>query len=132
VPAVVGSLWPVNDLSTALLMHRFYELHLHGDTTTSLAPQEPARALRLAQVWLRDLTFQAMYAYFERHAALHGAESLAETVERMPGALIDQGLLRAEHGMFTDPAARPFAAPRYWAAFTFNGAMHTMEEAHGR
>ena len=58
VPAVVGTLWSVNDLSTALLMHRFYELHLHGDAAAGLAPQPPVRALRLAQQWLRDLTYK--------------------------------------------------------------------------
>ncbi|NCC34769.1 MAG: CHAT domain-containing protein, partial [Chloroflexia bacterium] len=31
VPAVIGTLWSVDDLSTALLMHRFYEFYLYGD-----------------------------------------------------------------------------------------------------
>jgi CHAT domain-containing protein len=70
VPAVVGTLWSVNDLSTALLMHRFYELYLHGDDAAGLAPQPPVRALRLAQQWLRDLTYKEMFAYFQRHRQL--------------------------------------------------------------
>ena len=49
VPAVVGTLWSVDDLSTALLMHRFYELYLLGDSAAELGPQSPGRALRLAQ-----------------------------------------------------------------------------------
>jgi CHAT domain-containing protein len=48
-PAVcLSTLWPVADDSTALLMAKFYELHM-GD---GLAP--PA-ALRRAQVWLRPV-----------------------------------------------------------------------------
>ena len=31
IPGVIGTLWPVNDLSTALLMIRFYQYHLQGD-----------------------------------------------------------------------------------------------------
>src|SRR5262245_7492397 len=46
---VIGTLWSVDDVSTALLMMRFYELHLAGRL-------EPAAALRSAQFWLRDRT----------------------------------------------------------------------------
>jgi tetratricopeptide (TPR) repeat protein len=47
---VVASLWPVDDASTALLMARFYG----GWRTKGLDPPE---ALRQAQIWLRDSTF---------------------------------------------------------------------------
>ncbi len=43
--AVVGSLWPVSDRVTALLMERFY-------TELAAAPDDVARALRLAQLWV--------------------------------------------------------------------------------
>jgi CHAT domain-containing protein len=47
--AVLGTLWPVDDLASTLLTARFYELHLrHG--------LPPAAALRQAQLWLRDAT----------------------------------------------------------------------------
>jgi CHAT domain-containing protein len=49
IPAVVGTLWPVADLSSALLMRRFYEIHL--------GERQPAgEALRSAQRWLWDAT----------------------------------------------------------------------------
>ncbi|MEU7867261.1 CHAT domain-containing protein [Dactylosporangium sp. NPDC049140] len=51
--AVVGTLWPVADLPTALLMHRFYT-HLLGAAGT--APLRPAAALRAAQHWLIRLS----------------------------------------------------------------------------
>jgi tetratricopeptide (TPR) repeat protein len=54
VPGVVGSLWPVKDGSTAILMTRFYKFwRLEG-----LAPAE---ALRQAQIWLRDFLFESPY-----------------------------------------------------------------------
>ncbi|HKZ86423.1 MAG TPA: CHAT domain-containing protein [Anaerolineae bacterium] len=56
VPGVVGTLWPVYDFSTALLMIKFYEYHLKGDARTGVSPMQPAVALRQAQLWLREAT----------------------------------------------------------------------------
>jgi hypothetical protein len=47
VAGVVGSLWAVNEKSTANLMARFYDLWLEEEL-------EPPEALRQAQIWLRD------------------------------------------------------------------------------
>jgi CHAT domain-containing protein len=128
VPAVVGTLWSVNDLSTALLMHRFYELHLHGDAAAGLAPQPPVRALRLAQQWLRDLTYKEMFAYFQWHRQLKAApqrnlESVPVSGARMPTDLIEEGRALAEDYMLDHPNDHPYANPIFWAAFTFNGTM---------
>jgi CHAT domain-containing protein len=128
VPAVVGTLWSVNDLSTALLMHRFYELHLHGDAAAGLAPQPLVRALRLAQQWLRDLTYKEMFAYFQRHRQLKAApqrnlESVPVSGARMPTDLIEEGRALAEDYMLDHPNDHPYANPIFWAAFTFNGTM---------
>ena len=46
---VIGSLWQVSDLATALLMARFYELHIDGGIA-------PAAALKQAKTWLRTAT----------------------------------------------------------------------------
>ncbi len=46
---VISSLWAVSDLSTMLLLSKFYELW----RTES---KEPSEALRQAQIWLRDST----------------------------------------------------------------------------
>src|SRR5262249_6713866 len=54
-PAVVGALWPVSDIATALLLCRFYHLRLDGGLP-------PAGALRQAQLWLRDATAQELAA----------------------------------------------------------------------
>jgi CHAT domain-containing protein len=49
VAGVIASLWSVSDLSTMLLLTKFYDLwRKHG--------LEPDQALRKAQIWLRDST----------------------------------------------------------------------------
>jgi CHAT domain-containing protein len=65
VPGVLACLWNVDDLSTALLMARFYELHLQGDPE---GPLPPVRALRLAQRWLRDIKAGELLPVFPRAA----------------------------------------------------------------
>jgi CHAT domain len=47
VAGVVGSLWPVDDASTSVLMKRFYELW-------RIESMAPATALRHAQAWMRS------------------------------------------------------------------------------
>ena len=46
---VLGTLWPVNDTATALLIAKFYDLHMGGRLA-------PPTALRQAQLWLRQAT----------------------------------------------------------------------------
>jgi CHAT domain-containing protein len=57
VPGVVGSLWSVNDLSTALLMAQFYK----SWRKEGKAPQE---ALKQAQIWLRDKLIKYKSPFF--------------------------------------------------------------------
>ncbi len=49
VAAVIASLWSVSDLSTMLLLSKFYVLWRTEN-------KEPSEALRQAQIWLRDST----------------------------------------------------------------------------
>jgi CHAT domain-containing protein len=102
VPGVVSTLWPVDDLSTALLMAEFYRRHIAEG-------QAPAGALRGAQLWLRDATA--------------GQLKLADNYERVyqasgrkdARALLGMRFYRA------NPAATPYAHPYYWAGFVFSG-----------
>jgi CHAT domain-containing protein/Tfp pilus assembly protein PilF len=110
--AVVGSLWPVYDVSTALLMGEFYRWHLGvGEDVTP--PLAPAAALRAAQRWLRGATAGELAVRFQ---AERGAP---ESERSMPYALAS-----ALWGRFAalEPGARPFEQPVYWAAFTCTGA----------
>jgi len=101
VPGVVSTLWPVMDISTALLMAEFYRRHLTQG-------ESPAHALQGAQLWLRDATVSEMdlAAYYERMAL--GQESDPGTIEFMRRC-------RA------NPGWKPFEHPYFWAGFVFSG-----------
>ncbi|MEO0375793.1 MAG: CHAT domain-containing protein, partial [Cyanobacteria bacterium P01_A01_bin.17] len=92
---VISSLWSVSDLSTMLLLSRFYDLwRPKNPDTTSLDPPE---ALRQAQLWLRDGTGPELAPYLQTsHPEL--AAKLEQAKDK-----------------------RPFAHPFHWAAFTYTG-----------
>ncbi len=98
VPGVVGSLWEVDDLSTTLLMIRFYE-HLTREPATGVGAMTPTAALRRAQLWLRDATTE-------------------ELLEMLQGRGGGGAVLRLA---LEEPAERPFRAPYYWAPFVCVG-----------
>jgi len=109
VPDVLGTLWAVDDLSTALLMTKFYELHLAG------AP--PAEALRRAQQWLRGATSGELAAVFtseRKRLDVKEAENFASRAR-----CVIEGLARFA---LDDPDALPFVdEPFYWAPFVLVG-----------
>jgi CHAT domain-containing protein len=122
---VVSSLWPVNDLSTALLLAKFFDLH-RGEGLS------PAVALQKAQIWLRDATAADLRIYVERAigerrltADLAGglrdairssspARGLVTEVARML-----RGEAKSEGAI--DSTERPFANPYYWSGFVLTG-----------
>lgn len=103
-PGIVGTLWPVNDLSTALLMIKFYENHLKGR-------QPPAHALRKAQLWLRDVTTAELAELFDDYRQSSTSPSMVAIAEEQ----------FAKYAGRLDQDERPFAHPYYWAAFAFYG-----------
>ncbi len=89
---VVCSLWRVNDLSTALLMIKFYQ-NLKSGLTVPVA-------LNAAQTWLRDATTSELQAWAS-HLKL--SSELTQQIEQT----LD----------WFDSDEQPFQEPYYWAAF---------------
>jgi CHAT domain-containing protein len=90
-PSVVSSLWRVNDLSTALLMIKFYQ-NLKSGLTVAIA-------LNQAQTWLRDATTEQLQQW---------ASQLPNANHRMQLRAFLRTKLRNR---------KPFESPYYWAAF---------------
>ena len=104
VPGVVSTLWSVVDISTALLLTRFYFHHLEEGC-------EPGTALHRAQAWLRDVSAGELAQQFSELRRLEGSD--------LPYEQLSQAWRRFSSAQ---PSAKPFAHPLYWAAFTFAGA----------
>lgn len=91
---VVSSLWAVNDLSTALLMIKFYQNLAQNNNV--------AVALNQAQLWLRKITNQELNQWIKDNQ-LPLAPSLKIFLKRILYKLSDDD--------------QPFKHPYYWAAF---------------
>nr|ADY61310.1 PDZ/DHR/GLGF domain protein [Rubinisphaera brasiliensis DSM 5305] len=91
--SLVLSLWNVDDVATALLMHRFYQnlLAVHADL---VRPLSKAESLHEAKVWLRSL---------KRDQVLQECTKLDLPMVPVP------------------PGDHPYEAPQFWAAFILIG-----------
>jgi CHAT domain-containing protein len=104
----IASLWPVDDLATALLMTRLYQ--------ESLAGESPPLALQTAQRWLRDLSADDEQRFIDRHPQLAAEYSRRITAGDPPGRR-GVGVAVASPGV-----ERPYAHPEFWAPFIAVGA----------
>jgi CHAT domain-containing protein/tetratricopeptide (TPR) repeat protein len=91
-PAVIATLWNVNDLASSLLMRRFYVELLGGGHSA-------AKALRRAQLWLRDATVADLSSH---------DSSLAND--------------RRWRLLSVDYQDRPYENPYFWAGYFLVGA----------
>jgi CHAT domain-containing protein len=105
--SVCLSRWSVNDVSTALLMERFYQ-NLLGKRPGLKAPLGKAAALAEAKQWLRTLP---------REEALKRAAAIGAGVERAPGVK-ELPRVKVPAGAKAKP---PYAHPYYWAGFVLVG-----------
>lgn len=110
VAGVVASLWAVNDLSTVMLMERFYRLWQQEGLT-------PAAALRQAQCWLRDTTNREKADYLRCDVP-----ALAGT-RRPAGVAADLYVDR----MLRHPDARDYADPLLLGGFLFDRRLIIMQ-----
>ena len=109
VAGIVASLWSVDDLATALLLVRFYDLWRGKEKL------EPYQALHQAQQWVRDTTNGEKKEYFKKLKKSKSTEVIPPSAARfLWGKLID-------NPRYHDEAGLGFAAPYYWAAFNYVG-----------
>jgi CHAT domain-containing protein/tetratricopeptide (TPR) repeat protein len=127
---VVGTLWPVSDAATALLIAKFYELYLEKKLS-------PPTALHRAQAWLRGATNGDLDAYAKaaaskgrlehRHLAEIEQELSADGLARSRSSMVVQWThptTAPERKMVvggTKHVARPYAHPYFWAGFVYTG-----------
>ena len=112
---VLGTLWSVNDLSTALLMERFYGYYMKGDGVANReGPLTPAVALSRAQRWLANVTAQELEAYFRDHPAF-------VSPIRACGPTVFRTRKNSVQTVLGPPDRKPFAHPYYWASFVLVG-----------
>jgi CHAT domain-containing protein len=112
--AVCLSLWKVDDTATALLMTRFYQ-NLLGKRPGLDRPMPKAAALAEAKHWLRELSGEEALklSAAASNGVVRGDRGAGEVAKRI-GPPTD----------LTQPApkdSKPFAHPRYWAAFILIG-----------
>lgn len=118
-PTVVSSLWSVNDISTTLLMSRWYENVLRNKNKMGRCA-----ALMEAQKWLRDLTvgdiiieLQKIAKYVDSMIKTAKSEKEAETFisqqNNIAKAIKDYEELYAHYCPFNDPY--------FWGGFIISG-----------
>jgi CHAT domain-containing protein len=104
VAGITASFWAVSDLSTMMLIARFYDYW-------QVEQLDLDRALRQAQIWVRDTTNEEKIVYLENQIPeLSG--------QRMPISVV-QKLYKAI--ALESPNDRGFAHPYFWAAFGYFG-----------
>ncbi len=128
---VLGTLWPVSDAATALLIAKFYELHMG-------AGMPPPAALSRAQAWLREATDADLKTYATSVAAQ--GRLARRQLAQIRRDLSAEGLTRSHNRSVIDwikpivgraggkkkastapEVARPYAHPFFWGGFIYTG-----------
>lgn len=104
VAGVIASLWAVSDLSTMLLITKFYDLWREQNLP-------PDQALRQAQIWLRDTTNEEKIAEFKAFIPAIANTRMSPTTAQQ---LYDELAWETKN-------ERSFAHPFHWAAFNYTG-----------
>lgn len=105
VRSVIGTLWPVDDLASALLMAKFFELATGGEAS------DIADCLTAAQQWLRKSTRSDLLQYVTR----------SQPATDVPYYL-----------QIGDLEERIFSRPQFWAPFVLHGRPGKISGSKGR
>jgi CHAT domain-containing protein len=100
---VIATLWPVWDISTALLLGRFYDEYLGRRLT-------PSAALRTAQLWLKDASREEL-----RNTITEWHQNGRVSHENA------SAILRELDMVWSACDGPPFAAPTFWSGFVHYG-----------
>ena len=104
VPAIISTLWPVEEISTMLLLRRFYQIYWQDNRPPA------AIALQQAQYWLRDATAQTLMDFCN------------QVTDSLPADKQLKYQLLADRYESQESDSKPYAHPYYWAGFVFSGA----------
>lgn len=107
VSIIVSTLWPVQQVSTILLIYQFHKYWLLGDKVTGENLLSPATALRKAQLWLRALTREQVISELEALVSIQPSEQVAEEIQALHESIV----------------ARPYAHSYFWATFYAMGGV---------
>lgn len=107
VSTVISTLWPVQQISTVLLMRQFHQFWLLGDPVSGEKSLPPTTALRKAQLWLRALTREQTIAELERLASVYPSETITKEIQVLREGIVE----------------RPYAHPYFWSTFYVMGGI---------
>jgi len=103
--AVVGTLWPVDDLPTTLLIGKFYDNLFNGG-------HEIRQSLRLAQLWLRNATNHDVQVFL--------LDSVKKARERKL-EINEKVILNAAAHFRVNPDQKRYESAAFWGAFYVAG-----------
>lgn len=107
VSTVISTLWPIQQISTVLLMRQFHQYWLLGDPKTGEKSLSPAEALRRAQLWVRMLTREEAISELEMLASVYPTEETDREICTLRAGFVE----------------RPYAHPYFWSSFYVTGGI---------